>query len=244
MARMHGSQVRVYLNELDVSSFLTEVSPRFGAETEDVTTFASAGWRESQAGLRNWEVGLTGFHDPAEGAISRKFETLLGTSGAILSIVGGDANTALTDYAWLFAGGVLSSREQPVEVASLMKLTGTLTGSGRASTMGRLMHPLGAETETGDGTGLGNGGKGQLLLVNWHVTAVTGTWGLRIQESDNDGDPDAYADLAVFSPITEPGSYSLLVTQNDTYIRERHTENVAGSITYVCTAGYTRPFGA
>jgi hypothetical protein len=233
LARIHGSQVRLYLDGRDISGDIISVAPKFGAATHDATTFASGGWSESDAGLLEWSADLEGFYDPAEGGIVEQLDDLIG-SGGVLSIYDGEADS-IGDTGVLLSEAILENMSEPKAVADLMKLSGTLKGNGRPGPVGKLLHPKSEETNTGVEASLDNaassadGGRATL-----HVLAITGTWTVAVEESSNNGSGDAFAAKASFTGITAPGAYTMEVTGTvERYLRASHTEDVAGSITYV-----------
>lgn len=235
MARMHGRNVQVLLGGRDASGDLISITPKLSADTHDTHTCGDA-WKEATPGLLGWEAELSGFYDPAVGGIGRQFEALLGATGGIVSIIEGDAN-AIGDQGLALSDAILTSREQPIAVADLIKLSGNLQGSGRAGLNARLLHVLGQETITGVSASHNNsassasGGRGNL-----HVTAITGTWTIVIEHSDNDGAPDPWAALITFTQVAAAGgatSETKEVTGTvKQYVRVTFTEDVAGSITF------------
>jgi hypothetical protein len=232
LARIHGFACRVYLGERDISGDIISVAPKFGVATHDSTTFASGGWAESDAGLLNWTAEMEGFYDPAAGGIVEQLDDLIGSEG-VLSIYDGEANS-IGDTGVLLSEGILENMSEPKTVSDLMKLSGTLKGNGRPGVYGKLLHPNGEETITGVEASLDNaassadGGRATL-----HVLAITGTWTIAVEESSDD-DTDAFEAKAEFAGITTPGAYTMEVTGTvERYLRASHTEDVAGSITYV-----------
>ena len=228
---MHGSNVQVYLGDRDASGDLTAISPAVAADVHEVTTFSSNGWKESDAGLLGWSAAIEGFYDPSIGGYGRQLEDLLGTTGGILSIYDDDAD-AIGDKGWLSSDAVLTERAEPVSVADLIRLNGTLQGTGRAGLDGRLLHVVGEETITGTGSSLdnsassANGGR-----ANLHVLAVSGTWTIKVQDSP---DNSAWADLVTFSSLTATTASTSEITGTvDRYLRASFTEDVAGSVTFV-----------
>lgn len=242
MARIHAKDSRVYLGGRDASGDIVSVAVKLQADALEVTNFASADWRENDPGLLGFTVDLQGFYDPAVGGIGRQFETLLGASGAILSVFEGDAN-AIGDSGVLLGNGVLESREQPIAVADLIKLGGSIKGSGRVGYNGRLLHVLGEETGTGTGASLNNlgssanGGRGTL-----HVTAITGTWTIVIEHSSDNAVGDPFATVLSFTQVAAAGGATAETVEITgtvkQYLRVKFTEDVAGSITFVC--GFAR----
>ncbi len=239
MARMHGSDCRIYLGGRNVSGDIAEISPKFAAANHDASNFGSGGWVEADPGLLSWDAAFNGFYDPAVGGYGRQLEALLGASGGILSIYEGDAD-AIGDKGVLFGDSVLESRDEPISVNDIIKLNGALKGSERVGFQGRLLHVLGQETISGDTATLdnlassANGGLGIL-----HVTAITGSWTIKIQHSTNDVD---WVDLITFTQVTAAGGVTAEAKAAagtvNRYLQITFTEDVAGSITFA--AGFAR----
>jgi hypothetical protein len=238
VARQHGADCRVYLGGRDASGDLASITPKAMADTHEVTNFASANWKEYEAGLLEWSVDLDGFYDPAAAGIGRQLEDI-GGSIAATSIYDGDAD-AIGDTGQLYPAGVLTTTDSPISVADMRKVTGSIKGNGRAGLFGKLLHPKAEETATGDGASLdngassANGGRGNL-----HITAITGTWTIKIQHSANNS---TWADLVTFTQAAAAGgvtSESIAVTGTvNRYLRVARTEDVSGSCTFV--AGFAR----
>lgn len=239
MARQHGKDVQVYLGGYDRSGDLSEVEITAGADVHDVTNFASAGWKEGSPGLIGWTASISGFYDPAAGGFGRQMESILGASCLAFSVYDGDAD-AIGDSGVLLGPGIVKSRGQPISVAEMIKLEGEIEGSGRAGLFGKLLHPLGQETGTGDESSLDNGASSANGgRANLHITAITGTWTIKVQHSANNSD---WSDLVTFTQAAEAGgvtaeSKEVTGTVNQ-YLRVSSTEDVAGSITFVC--GFAR----
>lgn len=239
MARSHGKDVRVYLDGRDMSCDLNEIGVDASADTHDVTTFCSDGWKANQAGLIGWEANWNGFYDPAAAGYGRQMESLLGAAADALSIYDGDAD-AIGDSGIILGPGVTHNRSQPMSVSDMVKLSGTMNGFGRAGLYGKLLHVDAEETGTGEESSLDNGGSSANGgRGNLHVTAITGTWTIKIQDSANNID---WADLIAFTQVAAAGGVvgeSLEVTGTvDQYLRVTFTEDVAGSITFAC--GFAR----
>lgn len=242
MARMHGKECRLYLGARDASGDLISVSPKLQADAIDATTFGSAGWRQADPGLLGFTVAVDGWYDPAAGGVARQFETLLGATGGIISLYEGSADL-VGDKGILFSDAILRSRDQPIAVGDLIKLSGEFQGSGRVGYNGRILHILAEDTVGVSGASLNNlgssanGGRGTL-----HVTAVTGSWTIVIEHSSDNGELDPWAALVTFSQVTAGGG-ATAETKEVTgtvkqYLRVTSTEDVAGSVTFVC--GFAR----
>ncbi len=236
MSRFHGSDARAYLGGRDISADAQNIGFEASVDTHERTTFASDGWHESDPGLGSWTAPIDAFYDGSLGGIGRQLEQLLGASGGILSIYLGDAD-AIGDEGRLGSDSILEKYGEPVNVADLVKLQGALKGSGRAGLEAILLHPNGQETVTGNaashdgGASSANGGR-----ANLHILAITGTWTVKIQHSS---DNSTWADLVTFTSATTTGAETKTVTGTvNRYLRAVHTEDVAGSLTYV--VGFAR----
>ena len=233
MARLHGHLCRAYLGARDISGDIASINPTFSAAAHDATTLGNE-YIVNDPGLKSWECSMDGFYDPAAGGVGRQFEDLLGAVGGVLSIYDGSAD-AIGDTGILCSDGVLTQRSQPINVADLIKLSGTLvaaTGGANVGLYGKLLHPLGEETGTGTEASLNHGGStANGGRANLHITAITGTWTIKVEHSAND---IAWADLATFSSKTAIGGSTLEVSGTvNQYLRASATEDVAGSATFV-----------
>lgn len=236
MSRVHGSEAKVFLGGRNASGDISSISPKFSAASHDATTFGSGGWAESDAGLKGWGADIEAFYDPAIGGIGRQFEDLLGMDG-VLSVYDGAA-AAIGATGILFSSGLLESRDQPISVADLMKLSGAIAGNGRVGMSGKLLHVLAQETITGTGASLNNtasspgGGR-----ANLHVTAITGTWTIKVEDSA-DG-TTGWAAIATFGGVTAIGGFTAEVVGTvRRYLRVSFVEDVPGSCTFL--AGFAR----
>lgn len=229
----------MYLGGRDASGDITGITPDYSADTHDTTTLGDE-WYEATAGLLGWEAAIEAFYDPDAGGIGRQMEDLLGATGGVLSIFDSDAD-AIGDTGILGSDSILTKRSQPTKVADLVRLNAALkptpgtNSTTRAGFAGRLLHVLGQETETGTETELDNGAASASGgRANLHVTAITGTWTIAVQESSTNDGGDPYEAKAEFASITAVGGYTVEVSGAvEQYLRASHTEDVAGSITYV-----------
>lgn len=198
MPRVHGKDVRVYLGTRDASGDLSSIDMQSMVETHDRTVFNNVDWKSFDPGLFSWTASFDAFYQPDAGGIGRQLEAV--GDSFILSVYDGDAD-GVGDAGYLGSAGVLQQRGQPMSVGDLIKLSGSLTGSGRAAPNGRLLHPLATRTTGANGTSYdnsassANGGRGNL-----HVTTYgSGTWTLKVQHS---ADNSTFADLITFSSVT------------------------------------------
>ena len=244
MARFHGADCRVYLGVRDASADLVSIDLTGNAETHDTTTFGSNNWREVDSGLGSWEGTFAGFWQTNSGAsvtsIERQLEDILGsdTSGkAAVSVYLGDAD-AVGDTGYLTSDAVVSKWAAPISIGDLIKVSATLKGNGRLGLNGVLLHVLGADSTSANGTSVdnaassANGGR-----ANLHVTAATGTGGtVKIQHSTNNS---TWVDLVTFTASTAASCQTSTVTGTvNRYLRAISTINSTSSVTFV--AGFAR----
>lgn len=240
VSRIHGSTCRVYLGTHDISDEIGGIDFAATADTHDRTTFADAGNHTSDPGLLGWSATAEGFYDAASDMLGRDLESLLGAAptaaGGVLSVYDGTAD-ALGDRGVLGSNATGTQRGQPMRVADLVRLNFTLQGSGRLGMHAVLLHPLGAETGTGNTSSNDNaassasGGRGNL-----HVTSISGTWTVKIQHST---DNSAWSDLITFTQATTTTAQTVEVTGTvNRYLRAAFTEDSAGTATFV--AGFAR----
>ncbi len=235
MARVHGKDTRVYYGSRDISDDLAGLTIEATVDAPESTTLGNDWKRHDAGGLAGWTASLDAFYQPDSGGIGRQFEDLFGADG-ILSMYDGDAD-AIGDAGVLCSAGVLKQRGQPINVNELIKLSGEIQGNGRVGLHGRLLHPLGAETVSFNGSShdnaasSANGGRGTI-----HVTSCTGTWTIKVQHSTNDS---LWVDLITFTAATAATSQTVEVTGTvNRYLRIIGTEDVAGTVTFV--GGFAR----
>lgn len=238
MSRQHGKDTRVYLDGRDASGDLTQIEPTIAADMHDVTTFGQE-WKVGDPGLLGWELAYTGFYDPAAAGFTLQMDALIGGPIKALSIFTSDAD-AIGDTGLLFGPGILKEQGEPMTVADMVKETGSIQGVGRVGAYGKLLRVLAQDTVSTNGASLNNtgssanGGRGNL-----HVTAVTGTWTIKIEESADNSNWNTLITFTAVAAAGGPTGESKEVTGAvKQYLRVTSTEDVAGSITFA--VGFAR----
>lgn len=79
MAKMVLLNQMLLLNGTDVSAYCTKAELSIDAENKDVTTFGSAGWKESIGGLKSGTLAIEFQDDYAVSALDSILWPLLGT---------------------------------------------------------------------------------------------------------------------------------------------------------------------
>ncbi len=87
MARALGYNCKLYLDGYDRSADTTDITAGVMADTIDITSLGSSGWKAFIATLKGGEISFNFMWDPAVGAIGPQLVTLLGlTTIATISI--------------------------------------------------------------------------------------------------------------------------------------------------------------
>lgn len=160
----NGANLSGQTNKLELSA---EVPP------EDVTTYASGGWREVIGGVGTHEWSLGGWW--AAGDAAKPDDRLWSDLGTVAAWT---AAVPSAEGSVAYLGRLLSgSHSVGGEVGAVAPYTARGVGSGRI-VRGTLVHPAGtARTSTGSGTAfqLGALSASQLMSCALHVCSVAGT---------------------------------------------------------------------
>lgn len=244
MARMHGSDCRVYFGKRDISGDLVSIDLSGTTETHDVTNFASSNFREFAPGQSSWEASFSALYQteatPGLTTISRQLDALFGLNTAdtqILSVYDGDADLA-GDRGWLGGDAVLNKVTEPIAVGDMIKMTATIQGNGSLGLNGTLLAPLATVTTATNGTSVDNAAStANGMRANLHVTAVTGTGGtVKVQHSS---DNSTWVDFHTFSAATAATSQTKTATGTvNRYLRSVITPVASSGLT--CVVGAAR----
>lgn len=199
MAKTHGKETAVLINEFDVSGFFNSMDLSRDVDTPESTTFGDDD-REYIAGLRGGSISYGGFWDNT--STTGSDEVLNATLGvATARIVSAyPAGTTLGNIAYLYNTHSTSySVSSPVD--GITSISADMIATGQIE-RGVSVHALTARTSTANGTSVdsgassSNGGVGHL-----HVTALSGatTLDVDIEDSANDS---TFASLISFTQVT------------------------------------------
>lgn len=198
MAKVASHPSRIWLDHYPLASYLTATEAKIEQETIPVTTFADAGPRRltgnydhsgSHSGL--FDAGSTSDLDPVLASLfsDTADHYLLQAFGAAAE------NSPAYDRVIRFKGRAFKSA---VGAATLLNFEEEGAGAMVRSTILRSA----TVTGTGNGTGrnLGATTSGQQLLVTYRILVITGgAITMQIHESQNDGSPDSYANVAALA---------------------------------------------
>lgn len=207
MAKKHGKNTRIYIDEFNISGDTNNVDV---AATVDSAETSGMGTNSKTflPGLADATISITGVFNDGTG----KVDTVLadyrqGQETGLLSYC--PDGVADADIVYSNDTAICQSVQHTSGIGGAVVLNHNWKCSGDLERM--LIVYEGTITETTNGSGVdfgsvGTAGKGVAVI---HVTAVSGsgTLDVKLQESDDDGDQDAYGDLsgAVFTQLAAIG---------------------------------------
>lgn len=230
MGRIFGAKLRLYFGGRDISADATDFNPEVASDTEDVTTFNSAGYHEFQGTLKDFNTSFNVFYQSGVGSIDAQIAALYGLTE--ISTISLNEAGAVGDNAILYGPAILEKTSEAWKVANLTKIAVSLKGTGGGGNQGPVLHVLGAETGSGTSTSVDNGAlSSNGGRVTIHVTAITGSATVKAQHSV---DNSTWVDLVTFT-CTVIGAQTTTVTGTvNRYLRDSHTPGT--TITYVLAA--------
>lgn len=228
MARMHGRDVRVWLGSRQASSDFISLGLALTAETHDVTVFGNSsgesGWKQFGPGIAGWELTFDAFYQPQAGGIGQQLEGMLGTTGGVMTILGGNGDTVGDPAVALLTDAVLAERSQPQPVADMIKLSGTFrpaigTDTATRPALNGVLTGTFAEQSNIFSFQAVDGGAASAAggRMNVHVaTAMTGSWNLITQHSV---DSAVWTDYLTASSVAGGGISIMSTVAVNRYIR-------------------------
>ena len=231
MAAIHGKGTAVLVDEHDLTSFFNACTTDRGVEAAELTTYGNDD-KVYIAGLEMGTVQLGGFWDGDAAAVDEALDGVLSDNSPVIT-VGLSGVAAVGDVATMLQGklttyGVQSSVNGPVTVSA------AATADGGVRNGGHILHALGAETSTFNGStydGAASSAFGG--AAHLHVTAFTGTsLTLKIQHSANGS---TWADLVSWT-VSAIGAQRTAVATGTTVNRYLRTAITAGTFTTITFA--------
>lgn len=195
MAKSPAHSSFVYADEFNLSGYLNAFELGVDQENIDVTTFADAGPRRLVGNYQH-KGSVSGFFDGVDNAFDEQVYVDLNTDEDHYLLKGPGA---------IAEGGIgyeqiirLAGQPRSGQNGGAVLLNFSDEGSGGIARSTVLRSA--AITTTGNGTGrnMGASTSGQVFQVVFRVISVSGsgTIAMKIQESQNDGGADAYADVS------------------------------------------------
>jgi len=192
----HGKNATVLANGYNLSPYFNSVTASGSSDTAEVSTFGN----NSKAyipGLKDATFSVEGYYDATAGAVDQSVSAMLGTETVWTTVMSADAIGA-RGYG---AGTIGTSVEVGAEIG------GAVTISAEGQTDGGLdpivvLHALGAETASGNGTQVDNGAATTGGAAGYlHVTAISGTPTITVKVQHS-SDGTTWADLITFTAVT------------------------------------------
>lgn len=238
MAFLPGYGIRVFANELAVSTTVSGVTASHSRQASEVTTVIDMGAR-FVPGLKSGTIALRGPSDSAGASgLNAELNAALGVDNSLLitALLDGDA----IGKPAMFCLGDMTDWAIDANVSDAIGFTMGATPDEGVD-MGWVLHPLTAETVDGNSTSVDRGTVGTPstggLAAALHVTAYTGLTSalLKVQHSV---DNSVWSDLVSFSSVTAITSQRVSVPNGTTvnrYLRAVTDVTGTGSITFLMT---------
>jgi len=194
VAKVGNTATRIYFDEFDLSGVLNASEQTVEQETQEVTCFSDSGPRRV---VGNYDVAHSdlGLLEPADDGADEQIFTALGEAGDhyLTKLFGANAEGGVAYDSLVHISGEPRSAQKGGAVLLNFESRGS-NGISRGLVLANA-----AVVATGQRTGRNQGAttSGQKYRVIFRVLAFNGTnITLKIQESQNDGSPDAYADVS------------------------------------------------
>jgi hypothetical protein len=241
---VHGSAIRLLVNEIEVSSLISGWSTTHTRNLSEVTTAGQtpgAAGAKFVPGLRSGTLGIRGPQDSDESAgIHAEIAAAIGVDNAFLATCLPD--TDAVGKPAIFVLGDPTEWSIDSQVADAVGFTFSAMADEGAE-MGYVLAPLTARTADGNGTAVDRGDTPLTpttlgLVAAIHTSAYSGftSVAVKIQHSD---DNSIWADLVSFTSITAVGSELVRVATGTTvnrYVRVVTDVTGTGSITFLVAA--------
>ena len=214
MAFIHGKNTTVMLGAVDISSYLDSIDLSVSADVADTTMFKST-WKSGVAGILQAQVGFSGLYDQTDETLEDAF--IAAVPGVLTFCPGG--GTVIGDPARC-ATVFDVSQQTSAPVGGMLAVSGSFTADAAVG-LGRVLHPLGEDTNTTTGAsydGLAATSTG--WTASLHVTVVDGgSWVVTIEDDTATGFDGTPATIATFTAATTVTSQVLHSAAADTAVR-------------------------
>lgn len=239
MAFYVNTTMAIAVNELQAAGYANAVELTASAETKEVTTFASNGYKQYIVGLATWMANISGYQDQTGPSPSTLFtpSTLGATDTLTLSVPG----TTVADPAF-FGSSIDTQQTDTAQVGEAAAWSGGWAGTGRLI-KGQLLHPSAARTATGNGTTttFTTPTATQSLWASFHVHSVSGTGTITFTVQTDDavgfGTPTTRITSTAFAAVGAEIKSLAGALAGETHIRVVYTIAGFTSVTFTCAAG-------
>jgi hypothetical protein len=200
----HGKNATVLANGYNLSAYFNSATASGSADTAEVSTFGN----NSKAyipGLKDATFSVEGYYDATAGAVDQTLAGMLGTETVWVTVMSADAIGA--------RGYAAKTIATTVEIGAEIGGAVTISAEGQ-STNGSdpivVLHALGAETASGNGTQVDNGSATTNGAAGYlQVIAATGTIVAKVQHSS---DGTTWADLITFTSTSTANTAERITT--------------------------------
>jgi hypothetical protein len=175
MPQYVNTTMAIAVNDLQAAGFVNQLDLTASAESKEITTFASAGFRQYVTGLAMFGVDIAGYQDQVGPSPATLFTPTALAGGVPDTFTISVPGTTVADPA--FIGTAIETTQSDVaQVGEVGTWSGGWAGTGRI-VKGQLLHPAAARTSTGNGTTtpFTTPTASQSLWASFHVHSVTGT---------------------------------------------------------------------
>lgn len=229
MAFVHGKTSAVYVGGYNLSAYFKSASPKASADVADVTCLG-ASVKSYIAGVKDGTLSVEGVFDGAADVVDEELAAVFGVAGTEVSAYPGGESAVGT------AGYGLSAIHNSYSVDAPVDGVVTVSGEFQSSVaLERILslHPLAAETGTGNGSTHNNsaattdGGAAYL-----HITAFNGTDVTISINHSTDNFVASDDELCAFTQATAVGSERVAIAAATT-VRQYARVVIAGTFTSV-----------
>lgn len=197
MAKYGNTGTRIYLDQYDISGFLNATDFAVKQETTIVTTFSDEGPRRL-VGNYDHSGSSNGFIDTADNSFDENILAHVGSASDhyLTRLFGANAEGSVSYDAVV----TIPTQPRTAQIGQAILLNITDEGTNGASRGMVIRSATISANDNGTGRNVGASTAGQTFQVVIRVLSGTFTsFDVNIQESQNDGAPDAYATVADLS---------------------------------------------
>lgn len=221
----------VYVNELDASGFVNELSSPFSCDMETgKTTLADGGFQRAIPTLRHGQITIGGIQDFASGGFYEKLNQsdLSAISQAI--IVPGGASASVGDPAAFIVGFIEQLVEQDGAAGQVATINVAWAEGSTSSSLtgvmafGPCLHPLTSRSSSGNGTAFAMAGPSatQIMVAAQAITVGSGgTFTTIITSDDASNFPSATTRIS-FTAQTGPSFEAKMAAGSAGWATETH----------------------
>lgn len=241
MAVYTNTTMAIAVNQLEAAGFVNAIELAASAEAKEITTFASAGFRQYATGLATFNVNLSGYQDQVGPSPATLFSPTTLSTGTPDTFTISVPGTTVADPAFI-GTAIDTTQMEMAQVGDPATWSGGWAGTGRL-VKGQLLHPSAARTATGNGTTITftTPTASQSLWASFHVHSVsgTGTITFTVQTDDNGGMTSATTRITSTAFAAVGGEVRSLAgaLAGETHIRVVYTISGFTSVTFTVAAG-------